>query len=91
MMEYAVLAVVVFSSLGAAIHLFLAEVDLVKNGVPSGRRLFSINGLRVVKRIVFYFGEHEKLPVAHKAIGRARVFALTFFASCLILVVLRLM
>ena len=87
-MEYAALAVVFVSSLGAAISLGLAEVDLVKNGVPAGQRLLSINGLRVMKRIVFYFGEHEKFPVAHKAIGRARVFMLTFFASWLILVVL---
>lgn len=91
MMEYAVLAVFWVSSLGLAICLVLAEVDLVKNGVPFGQRVFSINGFRAMKRVVFYFGEHEKFPVAHKAIGRATVFTLTGFASMLILVLLTFM
>ena len=76
------------SAVGLGVNVPIAETDLHKNGVPLGRRVLSWNPLREMRRIVFYFGDHERFPVADKAVRRARVFMLTAFASWLILVLL---
>ncbi|MFT4956184.1 MAG: hypothetical protein ACI8U3_002589 [Brevundimonas sp.] len=80
-MFFVLLTVLVSSSIGLAVCTIMAEVFLARSGIPIGNRIITFNSFRLIRRIIFYFGEHEKISMAHKSILWARLFAMAFFLS----------